>query len=80
MVCHFEYSPGEAQTLEYPGCPEELNLLAAYIRGWDCYRLLDKKQIAEMEGEIGGKFEKPEEPDYAELYDARESRATGGAS
>jgi hypothetical protein len=49
VVCHFEHIPGEAQTLEYPGCAEEVNLISAYVRGWDCYRLLSRKQIADLE-------------------------------
>lgn len=60
VVCHFEYIPGEAQTLEYPGCPEELNLTCAYIRGWDCYRLLDEKLIADLEQRISMERHEPE--------------------
>ena len=65
VVCHFEYTPGEAQTLEYPGCAEELNLTCAYIRGWDCYRLLDEKLIADLEQRISmERFEPEIEPEY----------------
>lgn len=65
VVCHFEHIPGEAATLEYPGAPEELNLISAYIRGWDCYRLLDRKQIADLEERIAMEGLEPEiEPEY----------------
>lgn len=60
VICHFEYIPGEAQTLEYPGAPEELNLISAYIRGWDCYRVLDRKQIEQMEEQILAKHDELE--------------------
>lgn len=60
VVCHFEYLPGEAQTMEYPGCPEEVNLTSAYVRGWDCYRLLSQKQIAELEEQFATCRPEPE--------------------
>jgi hypothetical protein len=52
VVCHFEYVPGEPMTRDAPGCAEELNLTCAYIRGWDCYRILGSKQIADLEEQI----------------------------
>lgn len=52
VVCHFEFNPGEKATAMEPGYPEEINLTCAYIRGWDCYRILDDKMIAELEESI----------------------------
>ena len=52
VVCHYEYIRGEPMTRHHPGGPEEFNLISAYIRGWDCYRMLSDKQIAEMEQQI----------------------------
>ena len=49
VVCHYEYVRGQKQTFDDPGCPEEWNLVSAYIRGWDCYRILSHEQIAEIE-------------------------------
>ncbi|CAN7447902.1 hypothetical protein LJR066_002802 [Acidovorax sp. LjRoot66] len=64
VVCHFEHIPGEEQTRDYPGCPEEINLTCAYVRGWDCYRLLDDKQIADLEQRIA---EEPREPEFDDI-------------
>lgn len=52
VVCHYEYVKGEPMTRDHPGRPEEYNLISAYIRGWDCYRLLSDKQIADLEQQI----------------------------
>ena len=40
---------GQRQTFDDPGYPECWNLVSAYIRGWDCYRMLSFEQIAEIE-------------------------------
>lgn len=52
VVCHYEYIKGEPITRDHPGRPEEYNLISAYIRGWDCYRMLSEKQIADLEQQI----------------------------
>ena len=49
VVCHYEYVRGQLRTFDDPGFPEEWNLVSAYIRGWDCYRILSHEQIAEIE-------------------------------
>lgn len=49
VVCHYEHVPGEPMTRDHPGAPDEYNLISAYIRGWDCYRLLSNQQITELE-------------------------------
>ena len=49
VVCHYEYTRGQRRTFDDPGYPEEWNLVSAYIRGWDCYRILSHEQIAEIE-------------------------------
>ena len=49
VVCHYEYVRGQRRTFDDPGYPEEWNLVSAYIRGWDCYRMLSFEQIAEIE-------------------------------
>ena len=49
VVCHFEYTPGEPMTRDDPGCPAETNLTSAYIRGWDCYRVLSREQVTDLE-------------------------------
>lgn len=48
-MCHFEHTPGEPMTWDHPGSPAETNLIAAYVRGWDCYRLLSDEQIHKIE-------------------------------
>lgn len=52
VVCHFEYVPAEPVTFYHPGAPAEHNLISAYVRGWDCYRLLSHKQIEDLEVQI----------------------------
>lgn len=49
VVCHFEYLPGEPMTRDHPGAPDECNLISAYIRGWDCYRVLSREQVTDLE-------------------------------
>jgi len=49
VVCHYEHIPGERATFDHPGSPEEINLISAYIRGWDCYRMLSDEQITALE-------------------------------
>lgn len=49
VVCHYEHIEGEPMTRDHPGAPEEYNLISAYIRGWDCYRILSRQQIDELE-------------------------------
>ena len=36
-------------TPNHPGAPDEYNLISAYIRGWDCYRVLSREQVTELE-------------------------------
>ena len=52
VVCHYEYVRGEPMTHDHPGAPDEYNLISAYIRGWDCYRMLSDQQIADIEQQI----------------------------
>lgn len=52
VVCHYEYVRGEPMTHDHPGAPDEYNLISAYIRGWDCYRMLSDRQIADIEQQI----------------------------
>lgn len=49
IECHLDYEPFERMTLEYPGCPEDVTLTAAYLRGVDIYELLSEKQIDQIE-------------------------------
>ena len=49
VVCHYECVRGQRQTFDDPGYTECLKLVRAYIRGWDCYRILSHEQIAEIE-------------------------------
>lgn len=49
VVCHYEYVRGEPMTPDHPGAPDEYNLISAYIRGWDCYRVLSREQVTELE-------------------------------
>lgn len=52
VVCHYEYVRGEPMTHDHPGAPDEYTLISAYIRGWDCYRMLSDGQIADIEQQI----------------------------
>lgn len=52
VTCHYEHIKGEPMRDDCPGRPEEYNLISAYIRGWDCYRMLSDKQIADLEQQI----------------------------
>lgn len=49
IECHLDYQPEEAQTLEYPGCSENVTLGAAYLRGVDILALLSDEQISSIE-------------------------------
>lgn len=53
IVCHLDYTPEEdAQhygDAPYPGCPADMSLRAAYVRGVDIYELLSEKQINRIE-------------------------------
>ena len=53
IVCHLDYQrEEEAQhygDAPYPGCPEDVTLCAAYVRGVDILALLSDAQIAEIE-------------------------------
>ena len=53
IVCHLEYTPEEDADhygpAPYPGCPAEMSLRAAYVRGVDIYELLSEKQINRIE-------------------------------
>lgn len=49
VVCHYEHIKAGRMTSDFPGSPEEYNLISAYIRGWDCYRVLSREQIDEVE-------------------------------
>lgn len=37
VVCHYEL------------LGSDINLISAYIRGWDCYRVLSREQLDEVE-------------------------------
>lgn len=50
VVCWLDHSPAEAQTLEYPGCDEEMTLTHAWIKDLDIFERLEEdacKSIAE---------------------------------
>jgi hypothetical protein len=53
VVCHLDYEAGEEAQhygdAPYPGCPEEITLCAAYVRGVDILPLLSDKQIEQIE-------------------------------
>lgn len=55
VVCHYEYVKGEPMTFDHPGSPDGYYLISAYIRGWDCYRMLSHEQVALIEEEIRGR-------------------------
>ena len=52
VVCHYEYTRGQLSTFDYPGYPEEWNLVSAYIRGWDCYRMLSLSRLQKLKNSI----------------------------
>jgi hypothetical protein len=53
IICHLDYTPEEAAQhygdYPYPGCPEQMSLCAAYLRGVNIYDLLSEKQIDRIE-------------------------------
>ena len=44
LVCHFDYQPAERQTHWEPGCPESIELCAAYIGAVDVLEMIPDSQ------------------------------------
>jgi hypothetical protein len=53
IVCHLDYTAEEEAQhygdAPYPGCPEDMTLCAAYVRGVDIMALLSDEQITRIE-------------------------------
>jgi hypothetical protein len=45
LVVTYDYEPAERQTLEYPGCPEQLDVVQVNHKGEDITELLDWEMV-----------------------------------
>lgn len=65
LEVEYIYEPYEAQTLEYPGSPENVEVEEIYYNGTDVYKIYEENDLLEEISDLILKDRKDDEYDYA---------------